>query len=105
MRYIGHVTLIGLTLAVQLLSTGCSKLGGGGGSSTGGLFDSGSGSGSSSFAGLGSGSGDSGSVAATAPAGQGGPILPNPEPTSVALFGAGLAGFAVWRRCKSRNKS
>ena len=95
MRDIGHVTLIGLTLAVQLLSTGC-ELGGGGGN-TGGLFDSGSGSGSSSFADLGSGSGGSGS-------GGSGPVH-SPEPTSVALFGAGLAGLGMWYRRKSRNKS
>lgn len=87
------LTLLGLTLAVQLLATGCLGLGGGTGGGSG--SSGGSRSGTDSVAGLtsggGSGSGGSGS------GGSGGPVH-SPEPASVALFGVGLAGFAVWRR-------
>ena len=104
MRYMTRVALVGLTLAVQLLATGCLGLGGGGGSSS--LGGSGSGSsgsgGSESFASLSSFSsvgGDSGSGG-----GGGGPVH-NPEPASIALFGSGLIGLGVWSRRKTLKRS
>ena len=103
MRHVTRVTLLGLTLAFQLLATGCLGLGGGtsgsGGSSSG--SDGGSGSGSESFAGLSIGSGGgSGSGGLFG----GGPVH-SPEPASIALFGSGLVGLGMWRRRKASKKS
>ena len=110
MQRASSLTLLGLAVAVQLLTTGCLGLSGGGGSSTSGLFDGGSGSGSSSSASTGSGDssialaslGSEGS--GSGGSGSGGPVN-NPEPTSVALFGGGLVGLGLWRRRKVSKRS
>ena len=90
---------VALAVAVQLIVSGCN----GGGGGLFGLFSGGD-SGSSGSAGdLGSlasggaGESGSGSVGSSNVA-----TVHNPEPTSLALFGGGLAGLWSWRRRNSR---
>ena len=87
-------------LALALMTTGCKQ-----GAGLSSLFGGSGGSGSSSFfSGDGSGeiilSSGSGRVFDVSPA-----TVNNPEPASIALFGGGLAGLAVWRRRKARKAS
>ena len=97
-------------LALPLLLAGC-KSGGSGGTS--GLFNNFFGGGSTggsnpaeSLGDLASGGFSSGGLASAgglgafdAPAAA---TLHNPEPANIALFSAGLAGLAVWRRRKTK---
>ena len=99
-----RVWLVGCGIAAQLLTAGC--LGGG----SGGL---------GSFFGFGGGSGgsDSGSSFASSSGEQGGggfgggfsapsaATAHNPEPASIALFGTGLTGLAMFNRRKARRRS
>jgi len=88
-------------IMIQLMAAGCKSgssaglfdLFGVGGSEVLGAFSGSSGSGASGTGGTTiSGSGSSGEVAK----------VHNPEPASMALFGAGLAGIGVFRRRKAR---
>ena len=97
--------LLGLAAAAALTATGC--LGGGGGSGfLGSLFGS-SESGSSDLVGSSASGGSTNPSASetSGTAGTGSPSIAtvrNPEPASVALFGSGLVGVALWRRRKAR---
>ena len=96
------VVLVGSSV---FLASGC---GGGGGGS--GFADGFSGGGSvgfaSSFSGGsgGSGSGSGGSGGSGSITGGGNPVVHNPEPASLALFGTGAAGMALLRNIKSRKR-
>ena len=35
---------------------------------------------------------------------SGGPVIPNPEPSTWLLFGSGMAGLGIWHWVKSKNK-
>lgn len=102
-------TMVAVTLAAGLLCAGCR------GSSGSGLFGlfGGSESDTTALSSLFSdGSGDAGGDAGGALDGGGtlGGGLPdvrtvhNPEPGSIALFGAGLIGLGLWRRRKAAKR-
>ncbi len=100
-----------------MLTTGCLGIGGGGsggagsGSLFGSLFGGGGGGGDSSgVSAFSGGSGDTsnppGPLAdlSLALSEDDASVVHNPEPASLALFGSGLAGTALMRRRKARNK-
>ena len=35
---------------------------------------------------------------------SGGPVIPNPEPSTWLLLGSGMAGLGIWQWVKSKNK-
>lgn len=84
-------------VGLALLLAGCKSGSGLGGSFFGGSSDSffSGGSGSSGIIVVGGGSGDSFDASSVA-------TVHNPEPGSLALFGAGLAGLALGRRRRAR---
>lgn len=105
-------SLVVIALVLQMMTTGCGFRGGGssGGGIFGGIFDFFGGGGSDS-----SSSGDSGSSVLSQLAiedlgGSLGEVAPaavihSPEPGSLILFGAGLAGAALCRRRKTRKRA
>ena len=100
---IWSVVLVG---SAVFLSAGCGGAGGGSGFSDG--FGGGSGVGGFSvFSGSSSGGSGSGSGSGTGGSGVtsgGNPVVHNPEPASMALFGAGAAGMAISQRLKARKR-
>lgn len=89
--------LVVISCAAQLLTTGC--LGGGSGGTFGDLSGSDGSEPSEAFGSFASGGSD-GVIGAPEVA-----TVNNPEPASLALFGGGLAGIALWRRRKSHRSS
>ena len=98
-------------IAVQLTASGCRAGGGSGGLF--GLFGGDSGAGEllpSAGSGGPSAGGGTGEIVTTGGPSGGSGLLPaaavvhNPEPGSLALFGSGLVGAALWRRRKARKR-
>lgn len=98
MKHVAQYGFLVLGVSTLLLTSGCS---GGGSGVFGNLFGGGGDDGISGLASLPGGGGGTG--------GGGGGSNPGtvtqPEPASVALFGGGLAGLALWRRRKARKRS
>ena len=95
--YMGMLMVAGLLMAAGCSGSGFSDSPFGGGS--------GAGAGSSSLSsGGGAGGFDDGGTIGGSSGGGNPATVHHPEPASLALFGSGLAGLALWRRRQARRR-